>query len=244
MLIEGRVVVAGGQYHNSRILNLGGLLQGIEQHSRIEVNRPDVLREEELRIETHHYEAVLQHVGDARRCPHVVLEDIVVAVTVPHEVRSDDVRVHSAWEGEAGHDRRVEGVPVDSASRDDALLDDLAVMVDIVEEQVEGLRSLGKSAADLLPLGRGDDSRKRIKGNKALRSLAVAVNVESNADAVEQKIRSLHSLLDRLLGHAVEPLAVALVRRPAGTVIAHHLIKRSLLGKFTRYGHLCCLLNP
>ena len=211
VLVEGRVVVAGGQYHNSRILNLGGLLQGIEQHSRIEINRPYVLSEEKLRIETHHDEAVLQHVGDARGGPHVVLKDIVVAVAVPYEIGSDDVRVHAAGEGKPCHDRRVEGVPVDSAPRDDALLDDLAVMVDIVEEQVEGLRSLGEAAADLLPFGGGDDSRKRIKRNKALRSLAVAVDIECNADAVEQEIGSLHSLLDCLLGHAVEPLAVALV---------------------------------
>jgi hypothetical protein len=60
---------------------------------------------------------------------------------------------------------------IDDLARNDAVLEDAALVVDVLEEEVEGGDALGEAALDGGPLGGGDDARDRVVGEDALGAL-------------------------------------------------------------------------
>jgi hypothetical protein len=92
------VVRARRQHGHGRALFPAGArpIEIGEQQVRIMLDRAYALRGEQFRKEPHHHLAVLQHVGDARRNPQIVLEDVELALTGADEVDAGDVRIDSA----------------------------------------------------------------------------------------------------------------------------------------------------
>ena len=184
------------------------------------VDRPHPVAGEQLRREPRHREAVLEHVGDARRSAAVVLEHPPGAVGVADQVASGDVAVDAAGRANAV-DRAPElGRAEHQLPGDDPLADDLAPVVDVVDERVQRPQALGEAALDRLPLGRRDDPRHEVEREGAL-LVARAVGVgdrERDPLLAEDLVAPAPEVDQRHPAHPVEggdePGGV-LARRPA-----------------------------
>ena len=95
----------------------------------------------------------------------------------------------------------------DDLGGDDAVLDDLLLVVDVVDEEVQRVDALLEAPLDPVPLGRRHDARDEIEGKDPLGAGAVAVDVERDPHVQERA-------LGRLL--PAQQLAVAASSRSAG----------------------------
>lgn len=68
-----------------------------------------------------------------------------------------------------------------------ASLDELARVIDVVDEQVQGLGALLYAAVDDVPLGAGENARHEIERDQAFRVSAFAVDRECDADPPEHR---------------------------------------------------------
>ena len=114
------------------------------------------------------------------------------------QIDAGDVRVYAVSQLEAEHRDLVGVVGQHLLGRNDAGFQDVLLVVHVVQEAVEGGDPLAQATRQLLPFRRRDDPRNRVEGNQAFGTGLVAVDGESNADAVEQQV-----CLAALLGHPV-----------------------------------------
>ena len=170
------------------------------------LHRQHRLRGEQLREQPHHHLAVLEHVRNARGRAQVVLEHVVAAVVVPDQVDAGDVRIHLVGQVQPDHRDLVGVVGEHLLGRDHAGLEDLLLVVDVVQEPVERRHALLQALREHFPFGVGNDARDRVERDQPLGAGLVAIDRESNADAVEQQVR-FAALLGHPLGrHAGQPL--------------------------------------
>jgi hypothetical protein len=178
VLEVGRVERAGRPDDDRRLLfalGRGDLAQRVGQQRRVVVDRPHAVGVEQPRQQAQHRDAVLEHVGDPARGAHVVLEHLPGAVGVAHQVAAGDVAVDAARRPDAVRLAREGGPRDDQLPRHDAVVDDLAPVVDVVDEAVERADPLGQSALDLGPLGGGDDARDEVERERAVAHRPVEV---------------------------------------------------------------------
>ena len=90
----------------------------------------------------------------------------------------------------------------DQAFGNAAGADDLAVVVDIVQEGVERAGALLQSAAQALPFGLRQHARNEVERNQAFGIAAFGIDGEGDADAAEQHF-GLASLERKLVGGTV-----------------------------------------
>ena len=115
--------------------------------------------------------------------------------------------------------------PEDIVGRDDAVLEDLLIVVDVVQEEVERRDALDQPLLDPPPLAVGNDPRHQIKGEDALGSLIVIVDREGDAASHEGQIdRRLLPTVLRLIKD-LEPLGDPSVVRPHGRLVGEHFVK-------------------
>ena len=136
------------------------------------VDGPHAVGGEELGDEAGHRDAVLEHVGDARRRADVVLEHLPRAVAVAHEVAAGDVAVDAARRADAVDGAGEVRAAGDEAPRDDALADDLAPVVDVVDEVVQRADALREALLDGAPLGARTGSAGRGRAGTGARGSA------------------------------------------------------------------------
>ena len=84
--------------------------------------------------------------------------------------------------------RRYCGQPSDQVARHDAVLQDLARAVDVLDEGVQRAHALDQAGFEVCPGGGVDDARDRIEGEDLLRALLHAVDVEGDAHAQEHPV--------------------------------------------------------
>ena len=160
----------------------------LEQHLRVPLDRAHPVALEEVRERAAHGRAVLHHVRDAGGAPQVVLEHEVVPVLVADQVRAADVDVDVM-----GH-REVHELPAevlgreDLRRRDDLVLDDLLLVVEVVEEEVERRDALDETRLELVPLLRGNDPGDEVEREDALRPLGVVVDGERHPPPQEREV--------------------------------------------------------
>ena len=65
--------------------------------------------------------------------------------------------------------------------RDGAVLQDILIMVDIMEEKIQGGDALDEPGLEVIPLLAGDNPGHHVERENALSPLGVPVNVERNA---------------------------------------------------------------
>ena len=181
-----------------------------------------------LRKRALHQVAVFQHVGNAGRHAQIVFQDIDLAVAVAHQVGSGDVAPDPPRRIDARALGAVEGGRMDDLFRDDLVLQDLLVVINVVDELVERVDALLEAALDPVPLLGADDARNQVEGENALRARRISVDVEGDAHLEEQALRRALAaqklaLLERLDG--VEQQASL---RPHHSGIVEHLIPESL----------------
>ena len=83
------------------------------------------------------------------------------------------------------------------------------------------------AAGELDPLALRNDARDRIEGNEALGALFIAIDRESDADAVEQQV-GLAALLRHALRRGIgQPGRERAEMRTHGAVFAPHLVVRA-----------------
>ena len=165
VLEVGRVHRAGRPDDDGRLV-LGArrdAAQAGEQQLRVVIDRPDAVVLEELRHQARHRHAVLQHVGDARRRADVVLQDLPRAVGVADEVAAGDVAVDAARRAHAVRGASEVRAADDQPPGHDAGPDDLALVVDVVDEAVQRADALHQPALDVRPTPRGQDARDEVE---------------------------------------------------------------------------------
>ena len=125
--------------------------------------------------------AVGEHVRHAARHPQVVLEHDEAAVLEAHEIGAGDRDVDVAVDVDAAHLAPVVPAAVDQVARHDAFGEDPALVVDVLEKQVDRRQPLRQAALERAPLGGGDDARQQVERKDPLGALLVAVDGEGDA---------------------------------------------------------------
>ena len=125
-----------------------------EQGVGIVFDRRDAMVGEEIRRQTHHHFAVLEHVGHTRRGPYVVLEDVEIIGVDAHHVDAGDVHVDVVRHLLTDHLPVVVGVRLDDIARQNASLDDLLRPVNVaVRNRLRALTRWTRPGLELHPLG-------------------------------------------------------------------------------------------
>ncbi len=231
-MLEVRAVVhAGRQHDDGRIVDRRrrDRAQRLEQEVGVVRDRRDAVAAEELREEPHHHLAVLEHVRDPARNAQVVLEHVVAAAAVgvggAHDVDAGDVRVDVAGHLDALHLGAVLRVAEHLVGRDDARLEDLLVVIDVVEEAVQRRDALAQTPLHHAPLVGRDDARDEVERDQplgaAVRAAVVlgAVDRERDADAAKDDLGFLAPRPHHLRRLFLQPTIVAAV------VLAHRAVR-------------------
>jgi hypothetical protein len=80
------------------------------------------------------------------------------------------------------HLRAVVGIADHEFGRDHAILEDLAVVIDVLEEQIERGDALDDAGFDLRPLRRRQDTRDDVEGQDAINYVTFGVDGECDAE--------------------------------------------------------------
>ena len=187
VLEVGGVVDARGQHRDARAAGAPGghPFEGAEQPARIVADRTHREAVEDLRERLLHDRPVLQHAGDAGRAAQVVLEHVDGAVSVAHEVGAGDVAPDAARGVEAGALAAVPLRALHHVGRHHAVGHDAAVVIDVVDEVVQGGDALLQAALDLVPRAPGDDAGHNVEGEDAFGAVSVVVDVERDPHSQE-----------------------------------------------------------
>ena len=200
MLEVGAVENARGHEHH---IGLGGgerrrrdILEDLAEVCGVAVDRMNARGPVEIGEGALERGTVLQHVAGTRRTAQVVLQYQVVALSVADQVGPADVDVDVL-----GHVESHELAPKmlraeDVVGRDDAVLEDLLLVVDVVQEEIERGDALDQSLFDGLPFGVGNDARHEVEREDPLGPLIVIVDREGDATPHEGQVdRSLLPLV-------------------------------------------------
>ena len=114
---------------------------------------------------------------------------------------------------------------VDQFARNDVVVEDFGVGVDVAQEEIERGDALGEAALDAIPLLRGDQARQQVVGKDALGALVAAVDGEGDALGEERKIGRLLAALQFFLGQAGQSLGQSAIVRPHFSVRLAHLVE-------------------
>ena len=192
----GAVVNAGGQDADGGRLDVFRceVLQGLQQLGGVIVHRPHPGGFEHLGEGALEHLAILQHVGDARGAAQVVLQHVEAAVVVAHQVGARHVAPYPAGRGEALAFFAVGAAGEDQVFGDHLVLEDLFLVVNVLDELIEGEDPLLEAAFDLLPVAGGNDAGNDVERENLFGALIAAVDVEGNAHFKQQG-------LGRLLAH-------------------------------------------
>jgi len=145
--------------------------------------------------------AVLEHVRDPARRADVVLEHLPAAVAVADEIAAGDVAVDAARRADAVRGAGEARAGDDQLPRDEPVVDDLAPVVDVVDERVERPDALGEAALDRRPLAGRDDPRHEVERERAVADRSVGVRaggIERDALLREDRVASAAGLRERL----------------------------------------------
>ena len=167
-----------------------------EQVCGISVDWTDSAGAEELREDALHRVAVLEHVGDPGRATTVVFKDEVAAVLIADQVGATDVDVGVLRDGDADEFRPVMCGAEHDLGRDHAFLDDTLLMVDIVEEEIQGRDPLDQSGFDMLPFAGRDHTREGVEREDAFRAFLVSVDRERDALFEEEQFEAAELLAE------------------------------------------------
>ncbi len=74
-------------------------------------------------------------------------------------------------------------------ARNDAVVQNLLIVIDVVDERVQGVDALLQAALDVIPFVGGDDARNQVEGEDALGPGGFAIDVESDAHLQQQALR-------------------------------------------------------
>ncbi len=153
------------------------------------------------------------------------------AVAVAHEVAAGDVGVDAARRADAVHGAREVRAGGDQAPRHEALADDLAGVVDVVDEVVERADALREAALDVAPFLPAEHARHEVERERAFRGSppAAAAGLERDALLHEDRVAAAAGLDQPLGAQPPELLDERARRRPRRAVVLEQLIEERRL---------------
>ena len=156
----------------------------------------------------------------------VVFEDIKFLIVHPHDVDAGDMHPDVVGRALADHLRPIEWIAHNQFGRDDRFLENGALSVDILEEQVEGPRALREAGLELAPFRPRYETRNDVERDQPLGGVLVAVDAESDADAPEH-VFGLGAARGEQFGRSfIEPASDLAIERPRLAGGNAHLVKR------------------
>ena len=183
MLEVGRVVDAGGEHGDLGRLLVRQRAQALGELIRIVVHGVDDVFLEQLGKHPLHHFAVLEHVGDAGRHPQIVFEHVEASVGVADQVGAADVGPYPVGRVDAhAFGPELLGF-LDVFPRQDAVVEDLLVVVDVVDEAVECIHALLETGGHLIPLPLHDQPGNDVEGPLAVDGPAAFAGVDGESDA-------------------------------------------------------------
>ena len=215
VLEVGRVEHPRRQHHRQRVLHLpgGALEKRSEKLLRVLFDGGDRLAVEEVREAPLHHLAVLQHVGNPRGAPHVVFKDVDLTVVIPHQVDAAHVAPGLVRGAETLHLGPERLGAHDELARDDVVVKDPLLVVDVVDEQVQCGDPLPETGVDPGPLVVFDDPRHDVERPDLLYTVFVAVDVECDAGVPHLEVRGVLAPAELLHSERFETVDKVVARR-------------------------------
>ncbi len=207
---------------------IGGRQRSQRGQQRLAVvrDRLDVVPVEQAREHTLGDFPVREHVRDAARYAQVVLEHDEAAVFEANQVGPGDRHVDVLVDADATHLAAVVAAAVDQFRRHHAFGEDSTLVVDVLEEQVDGGQPLSQTPLERVPLTTRDDPGQQIEREDPFSALIVSVDGERDALGEERAI-GLELALTQLLRRLNEQfLDQGTVVRPCPPVGVEHLVVR------------------
>ena len=226
VLEVGAVVHAGRQHHHRGVGGGGGaaVAQGFQQQVGVVRHGRHAVLAEQAGKQPHHHRAVFQHVAHAAGHAQVVLQHVVLAAPAlaagAHDVDPGDVRIDLVGHRHALHHGAVLAVAQHLLGRDQAGLQDLLPVVDVMGEAVERRHALHQAALQHGPFVGRDDARDEVERNQPLGAGAVlvlgAVDGEGDADAAEDHLGLVAARAHGVVALRAQPAGIGLVVRADG----------------------------
>jgi hypothetical protein len=182
-----RVADPRGQHHDRRIRAVlrRQRAQRRQQGLTVVRDRPHVVSVEQPRKHPFGHRAVRQHVRHPAGYAQVVLQRHEAAVLEPDQVSSRHGYVDVPMHAHAAHLTAVVAAAEHQFPWHHALSEDAALVVDVLEKQIDGDEPLGEAPFQRVPFARRDDARQQIEGEDPFGSLFVAV--DGKGDALRQE---------------------------------------------------------
>ena len=173
----------------------------------------------------HHRFPILDHIGNARRSAAVILEDIELVVSDPHDVGADDMGIDAARRIDSHHFRNEGGVLQDDMRRNALGPQDLLAMIEVVGEGIERPHALFDARRQLPPLVGREHPGNDVKGDQPFGRFIAAVDGESDALPPEYPLGFLACPPDIGLGQGRQPFVDAGIRPPDRAVRPDHFVE-------------------
>ena len=181
----------------------------------------------EVRECPHHQMSVLDDVRNPGRGPRVVFEHAEHTLTVTHEVDAADADVCAVRKIEPLHLGAEVAVADDELGGHRAVVQDVLLVVDVVEEPIQCCDALNAATLDVRPIVTREDSRDHVEGQHPVDRIAVAVDGERDAEVVELAVARLCASLKRRDLHVAHPIADRVGVRGGVSAAAEHFAEES-----------------
>ena len=167
---------------------------------------------------------VLQHVAHAGRNTEVVLQHVQRAVGVAHEVGSGDVRPHAELGVDAPALRAEVGRVGEQLGREHTVRHDALVVVEVVDEPVEGHETLDEAALDRGPFGGLDHPGDDVERPRPVDAAGLGVHGERDPESEDVGRRRGLAGPELIEAEVVDDGEQLLRRRPRPTVTIAQLV--------------------
>ena len=173
----------GRQQHHLRIAHAGAARSPPSRDAAAGRTRPRRARAARHQVGQHaqRHVPVLDHVGDARWRAGVVLQHQEAPGLVADDVGAADMHIGAVRRIEADHRLAVGRVAQHQFARHDAVLQDLPVVIDVVQEQVQRAHALDDAGFQRAPFLRGDHARDQVERQDAVDRGGVGIDGEGDA---------------------------------------------------------------
>ena len=222
VLEVGRVVGARRKHDHARIADTGRSTgaQGGEQLAGVLRDRANSVVREGFRQTGGHRAPVRHDVGDTGGNADVVLQHPEIALRVPDEVDAGDVHANAGRRVDALRGAQEVRAAGDDATRDHAVVEDLALSVDVTQECLECANPLRHTGFDVRPGLVVDQTGNDVDRERPL----LATDVERDA-LVEIRVREVVGSRTHVVRGQPFDLTPELdIRRARGGVLGVHLV--------------------
>ena len=175
------------------------------------------------------------NVTDAAGTAAIVLQHHVSAVRTADQVRAADVNINVLGDIETDEFAAEMFAGKDEKGRNDAVLDDFLLVVNVAQEKIERGDTLDQAAFQMLPFAGRDDAGNQVEGKNPLHALGVTIDIEGDALAEKSQADCLALVFKLLTFEGFKHGAKVTVMGTDLAVPIHHFIKKVTLIIFSQH---------